>query len=355
MPVKTKKLSKKSQPLPLWWQLKEKIKEEIINNELQPDDKLPTELKLMSEYEVSRITVVKTLSQLASEGIIYRIQGKGTFVKGNKPVLKKEEIIGLIMPTTGHIYESLSKKIIHGLTDHHYFCIIIDYNGENRNSIKKIKDLIDRHPAILIIQGISRFPFNFLDNYPGKVIFLQAFEAEKRLPRARYILSDYFAGGRIVAEYLIYLGHEKIIFYTYPIFPGQKNQMSVIEGAKSVFKEKNIPEENFIIFTKSSQIAESLKKEKKPMAVFCNVDFMAKLIYETAKKLNLRIPEDISVVGYNNTPWCEIFKPNLTSVSIREAEIAEYVIDEITGKNINKKIIFKPKLIIRDSTTKKIL
>jgi GntR family transcriptional regulator of arabinose operon len=354
MPVKTKKLSKKSQPLPLWWQLKEKIKEEIINNELQPGDKLSTELKLMSEYEISRITVVKALSQLDSEGVIYRIQGKGTFVKGNKPVLKKEEVVGLIMPTTGHIYESLSKKIIHGLTDHHYFCIIIDYNGENRNSIKKIKSLIDRHPAILIIQGISKFPFNFLDNYPGKVIFLQNFEAEKRLPRARYILSDYFAGGRLVAEYFLSLGYEKIIFYTYPIFPDQKSQLNLIEGAKSVFREKNISEKNFIIFIDEESILNTLKTEQKSMAIFCDGDHRAKLIYKTAEKLNLRIPEDISIVGYNNTPWCEIFKPNLTSVSIREKELADYVIEEIIDKNTNKEIILKPKLIIRDSVTKKI-
>ncbi|MCL5674918.1 MAG: LacI family transcriptional regulator [Candidatus Omnitrophica bacterium] len=254
------------------------------------------------------------------------------------------------MPTTGHLFDHLSKKIIHGLSEHHYFCIVINYACENRKSIKKIKDLIDRHPAILVIQGISKFPFYLLDNYPGKVIFFNCFEAEKKLVRARYILSDYFEGGRFVAEHFLSLGHKKIIIYTYPIFPDQKSQINLIEGVKKTFREKNLSEKNLMIITDEDRILKALETEEKPMAVFCDGDFRAKLIYETAEKLNLRIPGDISVVGYNNTPWCEIFQPNLTSVSIREEELADYVIEEITDKNKNKEILIPPKLIIREST-----
>jgi GntR family transcriptional regulator of arabinose operon len=335
-------------------QLCEILKKKIESSDFSVNSRIPTEPELCKMFNVGRNSVREAIGSLVHEGLLERIQGKGTFVKVSKPKFNNNEIVGIIMPTTGHLFEQFSRKIINGLTESNYFCITINYqNYRTGEKIKKIKSLIDRHPAILIIDGISRFPFNFLDNYPGKVIFLQNFEAEKRLPRARYILSDYFAGGRIVAEYLVSLGYEKISFYTYSIFPDQKSQRNVIEGAKSIFKEKNIQEENFIIFTDEDSIAKALEKEKKPMAVFCDGDFRAKLIYETAKKLNLRIPDDVSVVGYNNTPWCEIFQPNLTSVSIREEELADYVIDEITGKNTNKEIILKSKLIIRDSTIKK--
>ncbi|MCL5409064.1 MAG: substrate-binding domain-containing protein [Candidatus Omnitrophica bacterium] len=330
------------------------LKESLLNGEYTSGEKFPSQNELAKKFGVVPNTIREAVSVLVNDGLLTRHHGKGTFVTSPTPRLTTKEIVGLIMPTTGHLYESFSKRIIHGLTDHNYFCIVNNHHWGNRNSIKKIKDLIDRSPAILIIQGISKFPFNFLDNYPGKVIFLNNFESEKKLSRARYVLSDYFAGGRTVAEYFISLGHEKIIFYTHPISPGQRGHLNLIKGAKTAFKEKNLSEENFIIITDENKIPNVLETEEKPMAVFCDGDFRAKLTYETAKRLNLRIPEDVSVIGYFNTPWCEIFQPNLTSVSIREEEMADYVIEEIIGKNTNKEIILQPKLIIRDSVIKNV-
>lgn len=67
-------------PLPLYFQLREAILREIHQLGLKPGDRLPTEAQLERRYRVSRATIRQALNDLAAEGLVRRIQGKGTFV-----------------------------------------------------------------------------------------------------------------------------------------------------------------------------------------------------------------------------------------------------------------------------------
>lgn len=67
-------------PLPLYFQLREAILREIHARGLAPGDQLPTEAELERRYGVSRSTIRQALNDLAADGVIRRIQGKGTFV-----------------------------------------------------------------------------------------------------------------------------------------------------------------------------------------------------------------------------------------------------------------------------------
>ena len=311
-----------------------------------PNTLVPSEFQLISDYGVSRITVVKAISELVQEGLVYRKQGKGTFVNSTNSRLKNKEVVGLIMPMTGHIYGPLSKAIVQELSLHHYFPLLADFSDANRNKVRKAELLIEKEPAVLMIDGHSTFPLYLLDHYPGRIIFVLRFEGEKEYP-ADYILSDYFEGGKIVAEHFISLGHKRIIFYSpYSV------QLQLISGQKEALKKKGLPEENLDIFTETGEeaILEKIKREKKPLAIFAEGDFHAQAIYKSARRLSLRIPEDIAIVGYFNTPWTEVFEPRLTSVSVREEEIGHLTVEKIVSDGKKKEeILLKPRLIIRDS------
>jgi GntR family transcriptional regulator len=66
--------------IPLYHQLKEILKENIESGQWKPDDLIPSEHQLMNEFDISRNTVKKAIESLVQEGILYRIQGKGTYV-----------------------------------------------------------------------------------------------------------------------------------------------------------------------------------------------------------------------------------------------------------------------------------
>lgn len=70
----------KNSPLPLYYQLKDIICEMIENEELKPNDPIPPERELCEYHGVSRMTVNKAITNLVNEGLVYREQGKGTFV-----------------------------------------------------------------------------------------------------------------------------------------------------------------------------------------------------------------------------------------------------------------------------------
>jgi len=67
--------------VPKYYLVKQKIVEMINNEEIGSDGMIPSERELMGNYGISRITVKKAIDDLVNEGYLYRIQGKGTFVK----------------------------------------------------------------------------------------------------------------------------------------------------------------------------------------------------------------------------------------------------------------------------------
>jgi GntR family transcriptional regulator len=70
----------KSGPLPRYYQLKEIIREQVRTGAWQPDQPIPSERELSERYGISRMTVRQSLTELVNEGLLYRQQGRGTFV-----------------------------------------------------------------------------------------------------------------------------------------------------------------------------------------------------------------------------------------------------------------------------------
>ena len=70
----------RAKPVPLYHQVKESLRERIEAGEWPPGSRIPTEKELAAEYGVSQITVRQALARLATEGLVERCQGRGTFV-----------------------------------------------------------------------------------------------------------------------------------------------------------------------------------------------------------------------------------------------------------------------------------
>lgn len=82
-------LDKNSQQ-PLYMQLMKEIKEQIQSGYYKPGDQIPTELQLSELYQVSRITVRRTIEELCTQGVLVKRQGKGTFVEAPRIYRKIE-------------------------------------------------------------------------------------------------------------------------------------------------------------------------------------------------------------------------------------------------------------------------
>jgi len=77
--------------------------------------------------------------------------------------------------------------------------------------------------------------------------------------------------------------------------------------------------------------------------------------YGAARRLGLRIPEDLAVVGYNNTPLASRLIPGLTAVHVPAHEFgivaARLLLDQIeSGRLVPRRVVFTPELVVRGST-----
>ncbi len=78
----------KNAPLPLYINIKNQLKQQILSDDYSIDERIPSENQLMTSFGVSRITVRKALKELHAEGLLWSIQGKGAFV--SKPKVSQE-------------------------------------------------------------------------------------------------------------------------------------------------------------------------------------------------------------------------------------------------------------------------
>jgi GntR family transcriptional regulator len=74
----------KNSPLPIYSQIEECIKGQIVNGELKPGDVLPPEREYSEQFDVSRMTIRQAINNLVNEGLIYRKKGSGTYVAEKK-------------------------------------------------------------------------------------------------------------------------------------------------------------------------------------------------------------------------------------------------------------------------------
>jgi len=78
----------KQYPLPMYYQLKELLRERIAAGEWAPGEMIPSERELSEQYGISRMTARQALTELTTEGLLHRVQGKGTFVA--EPKIQQE-------------------------------------------------------------------------------------------------------------------------------------------------------------------------------------------------------------------------------------------------------------------------
>jgi GntR family transcriptional regulator len=137
--------------IPLYYQLKELIKEKIKGGSWAEGYKVPSERELMEVYHVSRATVRKALSELITEGFIYRKQGVGTFVAKSKI---EQNLIGELsfnQQARIHGLNPSSKIVYAALEPHLANRIFAIFQLEENTKVHKIirVRLVNNHPLIL--------------------------------------------------------------------------------------------------------------------------------------------------------------------------------------------------------------
>ena len=221
---------------------------------------------------------------------------------------------------------------------------------------QRINRLLEHRVDGIILRSISD---DIVDQYFSKIyqLGMPLVVIDRKLPDvlADFVGSDDYNGGTKVAEFLIKLGHQNFIL--------QHGAMSTDRYARSMGFKDTVLKAGFNISTvRSSDFAELsliiksvLMRKDRATAIFCTNDDNAEIVYKEAKSLGLKIPDDLSVVGYGNSEQSRYFDPPLTTVDQSAYDIgtlaARQIFKRLDGAETRAQtdVLIPTKLIVRQS------
>lgn len=173
------------------------------------------------------------------------------------------------------------------------------------------------------------------------------------------VITNESSGAEMAVQHLIDLGHKDIAFlggYGYMSTMAQKVKAykKIMKNNGLTIEDKWILQGQFSIESGKELMRELIGMKDRPSAVLCVNDFTAVGAIKEAIEHGLRIPEDISVVGYDDTHLSTAIIPELTTVRQQTAELgkqAVQVLDRLMkGEKAKKLTVLRPQLVVRQSS-----
>ncbi len=345
--------------VPIHMQLLTQLRQLILSGQWPPGSRIPSETQLQRDLHISRSTVRQAYSRAEAEGLIKRVPGKGTYVNW----LPHQEATGQHIGYIANVLSSdFEYRILIG-AEHaaksRGFHILFSNVNDPHEEPQLIDQLLKGHVAGLLI-------FPTLMEQPSRHLF--ELEQQRLVPfvcvdrtlpglTSDFVTSDNFAGAVAAVEYLIGLGHRRIAFLSHPIL-----QLSTVaerlRGYRQALQDARLtPLEPWLVgvaekeiqyratlrvnhegeVTKEEilQVVDFLKRPQRPTALFAMNDAMALLALKAARLLHLGVPDDLSVVGFDDREIASHLDVPLTTVAqdgfALGRRAAELLIDRISG------------------------
>lgn len=232
----------------------------------------------------------------------------------------------------------------------------------NKSNIRKLITCKKVDGLIIIQSDVDRDTLDFLKGSKIPFIFLHHYPEICKDEDVDIVYVDHFRGGYLATEHLIKKGHTKIVCIT-AVGEGDEYR-SRTEGYKKALNDYQIEfNEQMLLFsdlsfqTSCRLLLEEEEMIKTATAIFAQTDLMALGAIEALRELQIKIPEEIAVVGYNDEEIGQCFRPHLTSIHQPRETIAcltcERLIELINSNKVKnkRKIVIEPKLIIRESSS----
>lgn len=354
---------------PLYALIIDDIKQKIEEGRYIVHQQIPTEMELADRFGVSRITSKRALLELERSGYIYRKRGSGSFVKERageaegRPIDKSgapQRIISMILP---YMVANGQLDYIRGATEYletkgYYLSIhSSDWNPE------KEKELLTRLPKhgfsgiilypISSIHNMDVLNLQYIDQYP--IVTMDQYYDSIPVPS---VCSDNFRGGYIAAKRLIELGHRRIAFVSSIGIEYRSSVRDRYFGYCKALKDGGLQSDAELVITDFyRQVSEENKEEfyaemirtllaSEATAIQAEHDELALDMLRVCLALNIPVPEQLSIVGFDDEEVSRHFDVPLTTVLQNKYETgrraAEVVIELIERRKPEEKRMLVP-------------
>ena len=341
-----------SDPTPKYILVENHIKLAIKNKQLV--DKLPGERTLALQLGVSYMTIRKSIENLVTQGVLFKVPTKGTFVNHKSAQRRKNMTIGYFLdasmikgissPYYSLIFNAIEKVAAKGDYSVVYFSDN-DVDSLTR-TLKKVDGVIATcfpRCESIILKIKQSVPIVVIDNSA----------ADKTIPS---VIIDNFNADVESVDYTCSLGHNRIGFMT-----GLEDSdigKSRYAGYQHGLSKNNIPLDESLVFRGNYSYEAGilgaeyfLTLNKLPTALICANDSMALGAIQRFSQEGLNIPKDISIIGFDDIEVASQIVPSLTTIAAPVDGIAKHafsiLVDLIDGKVIEHQHIALPAHLIK--------
>ncbi len=321
--------------------------------------KLPTEAALCKKYGVSRTTARKALSVLETEQLIEKRQGSGSYVTNFSGGPEQKTVAVLIASDSEYIYPALLADIRSALQDYGFSMQV--YVTDNRISKERehLEYLLEHPVSGILSEGcrtslpsVNKDYYEKLQENNTSILFFHG--SHSNLQNFPSIIEDDFSGGYYLGKFLISLGHKQIggIFKT--------DDMQGLErcyGFLSALRDEHIPFFDDAVCGFDTDLLYKLRERQVPdilsgfadrlkntcTAIICHNDEIAYWLIKELLNKGMKVPEDISIAGFDNSYLGELSTVRITSLSHKNRELAGLLSENIV-KQIKGSLASAPKL-----------
>ena len=341
------------------------LKKDILEGKYKSGDLLPSENQIADEYTVDRTTVRKALQLLVEEKLVEKRPGKGSVVTGQGYEMEckpsgKGMAIGFLLPRGNSItkafyallfYEAEKECQKHG-------CTLVYSTLDDEDNLDEIVSSHKLSGAIFVSNVAERH----LDR--AIQISLPSVLANGMNEKMPSIVSDNFNGAYQVTRYLLEMGHRRIAVIT-GITSYYANQERY-RGFSYAMMEAGVPiREEYIISTPSWEMESGVEATRKllescsqrPTAIFGFNDRLAVGAVQAIQQEGMRVPDDISVVGYDNLDQAKYSVPRITTIESHVPLLAKAAVVSLFqqiegGERLPVRIQTPVELVVCDSVKK---
>jgi DNA-binding LacI/PurR family transcriptional regulator len=339
----------------------------IQNGVYDASDFLPPERVLAGEFGISRPTLRKALAELVREGWLVSRAGAGTRVAqpgaGRISVQKQPwRVIAFLVPDiTSRFFVEVTEAIEYTALQRGFNLLLCSSRRQLSLEQNHLRQLAERdvNGVIIAHDHVGEFPDNIHLLEQARIPFVLMFNVPTRADFDTVVVDNRSGVGQVM-RYLLSLGHRRIAFCKPVVGPhlhpreqlfreyAQANKLALPERYVLSMEE---PEEA----ASREQIGALFAGPDPPTAIFAGNDRVALVLLKHLNALGVRVPEDVSVIGFDNLGFTEHLAVPLTTVDQPKREMgrraAEMLIEQIEMPASRPPLheVFQPRLVIRNS------
>lgn len=300
----------------------------LTSNKAEKGEKLPPVRQLAKKYSVSPVTVCKAIENLSAKGLITKRQGSGTFCDDNSSNSSEALGSGVTKGPKGshrigyiahNMDEILGHRVLKGIetVSSENDCSLEIANSNY--SIEKERKNIERMVK-LGVEGIVLYPtadraveYEYL-GMEFREMPIVTVDIYRRTMMRSHVIFDNFTAGREMTHYLRKAGCNNIAFLRYGEYDQHSSLIDRYRGYQKALEEASLEYKEDLVGTCGywknmrkeeltpvfNTIKKLLESKNRPDAIIAPMDFCAKIIIKYLALNGVSVPDDITVVGFDN-------------------------------------------------------